>query len=190
MHIWRIAYEAYRTKSEIDPTGKFMYEDVSDEEIFTRHNSKGREIEGLNLDSEEDFLKWEGTNNPYHCLDIAYARVHLSPHKMGECWDDEKIPVPNGQWYFSLYFSVYGYSQDVINMLEALCHAGTAHFYMFPLLSKFLWLADTFHAESGRNLQIRHYCQQPLEILKNTLYLLQEYASALCRHFDSLPCPQ
>jgi hypothetical protein len=97
MHIWRIAYEVYRTKSEIDPIEKSVYEDVSDKEIFTRHNSKGREIDGLNLDSEEDFLKWEGTNSPYHCLDIAYARVHLSPHKMGECWDDEKIPVPNGQ---------------------------------------------------------------------------------------------
>ena len=124
MHIWRIAYEAYCTKSEINPTRKSAYEGVTDDEIFTRHNSKGREIEGLDLDSEQDFLKWKGANSPYHCLDVAYARVHLSPHKKGEGWDDEEIPVPNGQWYFSLYFSVYGYSQDVINMLEALCHAG------------------------------------------------------------------
>ena len=123
MHIWRIAYEAYCTKSRFDPEPKSAYKNVSDEDIF-RHNSKGREIEGLNLDSEEDFLKWESSNSPYHCLDVAYARVHLSPHKKGEGWGDEEIPVPEGHWYFSLYFSVYGYSQDVINMLEAFCHAG------------------------------------------------------------------
>jgi hypothetical protein len=123
MHIWRIAYEAYCTKSRFDPEPKSAYKNVSDEDIF-RHNSKGREIEGLNLDSEEDFLKWESANSPYHCLDVAYARVHLSPHKKGEGWDDEEIPVLEGHWYFSLYFSVYGYSQDVINMLEAFCHAG------------------------------------------------------------------
>lgn len=124
MHVWCIAYEAYRTKSEIDPTKKTEYENVSDEEIFTRHNSKGQEIEGLDLDSEQDFLKWEGINSSYHCLDVAYARVHLSPHKKGEGWEDEEIPVSDGQWYFTLHFSVYGYSQDVINMLESLYQAG------------------------------------------------------------------
>ena len=42
-----------------DDTERFC--GLSDAEVF-EHNSKGREIEGLNLDSEDDYLKWEKEN--------------------------------------------------------------------------------------------------------------------------------
>ena len=56
-------------------------------------------------------------------MDVAYARIHLHPWKKGGRWG-ENVPVAEGQWYFTLTFSVYGYSNDVVNMLEALCDAG------------------------------------------------------------------
>ena len=62
MHVWRIAYEAYRTKDRITPTDASVYSKMTDEEVF-EHNSKGRETEGLNLDSEADFLAWEKGNS-------------------------------------------------------------------------------------------------------------------------------
>ena len=123
MHVWRILYEAYCTNDRFphDDTERFC--GLSDAEVF-EHNSKGREIEGLDLDSEDDYLKWEKENSSYHCHDVAYARVHLQPIKKGEFSYDEKLDVPDGKWYFSLGYSVYGYSQDVVNMLEALRDAG------------------------------------------------------------------
>lgn len=57
-------------------------------------------------------------------MDVAYARIHLHPHKKGEGWREDDIAVQDGQWYFSLHYSVYGYSVDVVNMLEALCKEG------------------------------------------------------------------
>ena len=96
----------------------------SDEEVFRNHSSKGRETEGLNLDSEQDFLKWDKENTHYHNMDVIYARVHLVPRKKGEGWDDEDLPVPDGHWYLDLSFCVYGFSNDVVNMLETFWRAG------------------------------------------------------------------
>ena len=123
MHVWRILYEAYCTKDRFSHDDAECFSGLSDAEVF-EHNSKGREIEGLDLDSEDDYLKWEKENSSYHCHDVAYARVHLQPIKKGDYSFDEKLDVPNGKWYFSLGYSVYGYSQDVVNMLEALRDAG------------------------------------------------------------------
>ena len=123
MHVWRILYEAYRTKDRFPHDDTECFSGLSDAEVF-EHNSKGREIEGLDLDSEADYLKWEKENSPYHCHDVAYARVHLQPIKKGEYSFDEELDVPEGKWYFSLGYSVYGYSQDMVNMLEALRDAG------------------------------------------------------------------
>ena len=123
MHVWRILYEAYCTKDRFSHDDAECFSGLSDAEVF-EHNSKGREIEGLDLDSEDDYMKWEKENSSYHCHDVAYARVHLQPIKKGDYSFDEKLDVPNGKWYFSLGYSVYGYSQDVVNMLEALRDAG------------------------------------------------------------------
>ena len=123
MHVWRILYEAYYTKDRFRQDDAERFCGLSDAEVF-EHNSKGRETEGLDLDSEADYLKWEKENSPYHCLDVAYARVHLQPIKKGDHSFDEESDAPDGKWYFSLGYSVYGYSQDVVNMLEALRDAG------------------------------------------------------------------
>lgn len=123
MHVWRILYEAYCRKDRYADRKEDCFEGVSDVEVFS-HNSKGREIEGFDLDSEADFLKWKNENSSYHCLDVAYARVHLCPIKSGDYIYDEELGVPEGKWCFSLGYSVYGYSQDVVNMLEAMLEAG------------------------------------------------------------------
>ena len=124
MHFWRLLYEAYQTRESYRPTPKSAYANKTDEEVFREHNNKGDEIEGLDLDSEQDFLKWDKENSSYHNMDVAYARVHLWPRKKGEGWGEEKVDVPEGRWYFTLSFSVYGYANDVVNMLEALRDEG------------------------------------------------------------------
>lgn len=124
MRIWRIAYIAYQTKDVYNPEPLSKYENLSDEEIFKRHNSKGRYISGFNLDSEEDYVKWVKENSSYHCLDVAYARIHLAAVKDGTSWASNEVDVPEGSWYFNLYYSVYGYSQDVFNIIETLLQEG------------------------------------------------------------------
>ena len=46
------------------------------------------------------------------------------PQEKGEGWDDEDLPVPDGHWYLDLSFCVYGFSNDVVNMLETFWRAG------------------------------------------------------------------
>ena len=124
MHIWRIAYVAYETKNIYFPEPLSKFENLSDEEIFETYNSKGLEIKGLDLDSEEDYVKWERRNCNFHCLDVAYARIHLAAVKDGTPWVSDNVDVPEGYWYFSLYYSVYGYTQDVFNIIETLWQEG------------------------------------------------------------------
>jgi hypothetical protein len=124
MHVWRILYEAYRTQDRYRPEPKSDFANKSDEEVFVRYNSKGREIKGLDLDSEQDYQKWYDDNSSYHCMDVAYARIHLHTRRKTNRWGNENVPVADGQWYFSLGFCVYGYSNDVVNMLEILCDEG------------------------------------------------------------------
>ena len=124
MHIWRILYEAYRTKNRYEPISKSAFANKTDIDVFVRYNSKGSEIEGLDLDNEQDYQKWHDENSSYHCMDVNYARIHLYPRKKENRWANEDVPVADGQWYFTLSYSVYGYSNDVVNKLEALCDAG------------------------------------------------------------------
>ena len=123
MHVWRIAYEAYRTMAWFEPTPKSAFVGKTDMELF-EHNSKGREAEDYDLDSEEAYQKWEDENSHYHCMDVAYARIHLFPVKKGDPWDDKDVDVPDGKWYLRISYSVYGYSRDVVNILEAFQQAG------------------------------------------------------------------
>lgn len=119
MHVWRIAYEAYRTKDKGLPENKYQFDGLTDEEIFRRYNNKGREIEGLDLDSEEDFLKWYTNNRFCHCLDVAYARIHLLPFNNDLFKSLEKADS-SSYWYIDLRYSVYGYTNDFFNILETL----------------------------------------------------------------------
>ena len=57
-------------------------------------------------------------------MDVAYARIHLHAWKKGERWGNEDVQIADGHWYFSLSFDVYGYSNDVVNMLEVLNEKG------------------------------------------------------------------
>lgn len=61
MHVWRILYEAYCTKDVLSHDDGQCFSGLSDAEVFV-HNSKGREIDNFDLDSETDFQKWEKEN--------------------------------------------------------------------------------------------------------------------------------
>ncbi len=112
MHYWRVAYVAYTTMDRYDPDDPEVFKGMTDEEVFS-YSSKGREVEGYDLDSEEDYLKWEKENSSYHCHDVAYARIHLWPHRNEE-----------GLWFFSLAYNVVGYFQDVLNILTVFYQMG------------------------------------------------------------------
>ena len=112
MYYWRIAYVAYSTMDRFEPDAPEMYKDLTDEELFFHYNNCG-DLEGFDLDSEEDFLKWEKECEGYHCHDVAYARIHLWP----EC--DE-----NGRWYFSMGYHAVGYFQDVLNITSTFHRMG------------------------------------------------------------------
>jgi len=93
MHIWRILYEAYRTKNRYEPISKSAFANKTDTDVFVRYNSKGSEIEGLDLDNEQGYQKWHDENSSYHCMDVAYARIHLYPRKKENRWGAEDVPV-------------------------------------------------------------------------------------------------
>ncbi len=120
MHVWRIAYDAYKMNN-LDWRA-YNSDSRSDEEVFMDHNSKGREIEGLDRDSEEDFRKWEDANRSYHCHDIAYARISLCARKKKEYCED--VDIPDGNWFFTLGYGVAGYSDDMIAILGGLLDKG------------------------------------------------------------------
>jgi len=124
IHVWRLLYETYRTLESYNPVPKSDFENMSDEDVFVRYNNKGDEIKGLDLDSEQDYQKWYDENSSFHCMDVAYARIHLHTCKKTNRWGNENVPVADGQWYFSLRYRVYGYSNDLVNLLEALADAG------------------------------------------------------------------
>jgi hypothetical protein len=121
IHFWRILYETYSTQNDYKPISKSDLAKKSDEEVFVKYNSKGREIGGLDLDSEQDFIKWYNENKSHHCLEVVYARIQLYPVKKTNLWGEDDVPVADGLWYLSLTYSVYDFSEDVVNMLGALC---------------------------------------------------------------------
>ena len=113
MHVWRMAYEAYEKCNEWLSKNEDDFSKLTDAEMFKRYSSKGHEIEGLDYDSEGDFIKWERENSSYHNLDVAYARIHLWPHKR----EDSK-------WELYISFGVYGYYDDVLFITRSLYEQG------------------------------------------------------------------
>lgn len=122
MHIWRIAYEGYINGNEWKSEQRDLSE-MTDEEVFRTYSSKGRETEGMDLDSEKAFEVWDNANSSYHNKDVAYARIHLWPLRNGE-YLDLRTDVPESSWYFALEYSMSGYSQAMINIMDSLISAG------------------------------------------------------------------
>lgn len=123
MHVWRVLYEGYYRKG--DPNNN-AFEGCSDEEVF-EHNSKGREMDGWDLDSEADFEKWSWENQGYHCMEVIYAGVSLYPIRKNddvEEDEDERVRVPQGEWYFSLGFGTSAFAQEAVHMIDAANKAG------------------------------------------------------------------
>ena len=114
-HVWRLAYDAYEAaNADLWDREREDSSAIGDREMFVRHSSKGREAEKFDWDSEEDFVKWEEENSPYHNMDVAYARIHLAPIRNEQ----------TGLWEYNLWFSVYGYYPDVLKIVEALYNQG------------------------------------------------------------------
>ena len=87
---------------------------MDDIEMFMEYDSKGQEIEGLNLDSQEDYEKWRKANCGFHCMDVSYARIHLSPWRENE----------SESYRFHLSFGVYGFYDEVAEIAIALHKQG------------------------------------------------------------------
>lgn len=95
-------------------------ETMNDVELFRRYDSKGHEIDGLNLDSESDYKKWHDGNSSYHCMDVSYARIHLGFH--GKYEDYKEV---SGPYHFSIWFGVGGYWDEVMDIALGLYDQGT-----------------------------------------------------------------
>ena len=87
---------------------------MDDIELFMEYDSKGQEIEGLNLDSQEDYEKWRKANCGFHCMDVSYARIHLSPWRENE----------SESYRFHLNYGVYGFYDEVAEIAIALHKQG------------------------------------------------------------------
>ena len=87
---------------------------MSDIELFMRYDSKGQEIEGMDLDIQEAYDRWRKENRAFHCMDVSYARIHLSPWR-----ENDSEP-----YRFHLNFGVYGFYDEVAEIAIALHNQG------------------------------------------------------------------
>ena len=87
---------------------------MDDTELFMEYDSKGREIEGLDLDSQEAYNQWHKENAAFHCMDVSYARIHLWPWR-----ENDSEP-----YLFHLDFGVYGFYDEVAEIAIALHKQG------------------------------------------------------------------
>lgn len=117
--VWSAAYRALaktRREDSDDPYDQEIFRDsktMSDVDLFKQYDSKGEKIEGLDLESEDDYEKRDTENGAFHCMDVSYARIHLAP-----------VKEDGGRYRFHLYFSVYGYYKEVAEIAVALYRQG------------------------------------------------------------------
>lgn len=83
---------------------------MDDLTLFRTHNSKGKEIDGLDLDSEADYESWYEENSSFHCFDVVYARIHLGFVGEGE-WRNQHAP-----FHLAMWFGVSGYWDDCFQL--------------------------------------------------------------------------
>ena len=118
MHFWRIAYRAWldpdKDEYNRELASKFDSEGYSDIDAFS-HSSKGDwyVLKEYDIDSEEDFIRWEKENGYAHNMDVIYARVHLSARK-----------EEDGKWHLILATVYENYAEDYISIGMALEHSG------------------------------------------------------------------
>lgn len=79
-----------------------------------RYDSKGQEIEGMDLDTQEAYDRWRKENRAFHCMDVSYARIHLSPWREND----------SESYHFHLNFGVYGFYDEVAEIAIALYNQG------------------------------------------------------------------
>ena len=123
--VWSAAYRILvKSRAEYD-NDRFIQKklqdctEMDDIELFKRYNSKGHEIAGLDLESEEDYKKWYESNSSFHCMDIAYARIHL-----GFRGESKEYREVGGPYHFSIWFNVGGYWDEVMDIAIGLFNQG------------------------------------------------------------------
>ena len=87
---------------------------MDDIELFMEHDSKGQEIIGLDLDTQEAYDTWHNENCSYHCMDVSYARIHLWPWRENDA----------DSYRLCLSFSVYGFYDEVAEIAIGLHKQG------------------------------------------------------------------
>ena len=102
---WKVAYCAYCESTTL------LAE--SAEEVF-RWSNCGRDLEEYDLDSPDDFARWDRDRNPYHCYDVVYVQIHLYPESNSE----------TGRWYFALAYDLELYADAGFRVASALEKAG------------------------------------------------------------------
>ncbi|MCF0173236.1 MAG: hypothetical protein HUJ91_05850 [Bacteroidales bacterium] len=123
--VWSAAFrilEKSKTRYGADELENKTIQDcaaLDDIELFRTYDSKGEEIEGLDLDSESDFDKWYNENLVYHCMDVGYARIHLGFSSKCEGKEED-----SSQYQFTIWFSVSGYWEDVMEIAIGLYNQG------------------------------------------------------------------
>ncbi len=105
IEVWKIAYCAYCQSAQL--------EQENAEKVFRRSN-QGYALSEYDLDSHEEFDRWNRNCSPYHCYDIVYVRVHLYP---------KRYPRTD-HWYFELDFGLSTYGEAGFRIANALEKAG------------------------------------------------------------------
>ena len=102
---WKLAYCAYCQAETLKQKPA--------EEVF-QHSNQGTALEKYDLDSREDFARWQKERYPYHCYDVVYVRVHLYPEHDYE----------TKKWYLDLSFELEAFGDIGFRIAFALEEAG------------------------------------------------------------------
>lgn len=102
---WKVAYCAYCQSERLA--------EESAEEVFRRSNC-GQALADYDIDSPEDFARWDKDCRSYHCYDVVYVQIHLYPKRSSE----------NGRWYYELDFDLELYTDAGSRIITSLEKAG------------------------------------------------------------------
>lgn len=109
--VWAAAYRGSMMRESS------IKNNLSDKDIFHRFNSKGPVLIEMadaiddGYDNIEVFNKWVQENSPYHCLDVIYARTHLSP----SIEDGMLMYYNSTTWYVAAFLKSLKETYDAAN---------------------------------------------------------------------------